>query len=250
MATTRRLAEWQPFPFRLTETRLRFQLAPNATVVHAEIDMVAVSDAPADLVLDGGGLHTRSLRVDGAAPDPAHVAMTDDRLTIAAAALPRGPFTLTTEVVIDPAANTALEGLYLSGGMFCTQCEAEGFRHITWYPDRPDVMAPFRVRIESDLPVLLSNGNPVASGDGWAEWHDPWPKPAYLFALVAGRLEAISDRFTTRSGRDCRAERLGAAGRSGSRRLRDGGAEEVDALGRGRLWPRIRPGRVQHRRGG
>ncbi|MBE2277562.1 MAG: aminopeptidase N, partial [Rhodobacteraceae bacterium] len=85
--------------------------------------------------------------------------------------------------------------------MYCTQCEAEGFRKITFYPDRPDVMAPFHVRIESDLPVLLSNGNPVAQGDGWAEWHDPWPKPAYLFALVAGELAAFRDGFTTRSGR-------------------------------------------------
>ncbi len=76
-----------------------------------------------------------------------------------------------------------------------------GFRKITFYPDRPDVMAPFRVRVEAELPVLLSNGNPVASGPGWAEWHDPWPKPAYLFALVAGELRAVRDSFTTRSGR-------------------------------------------------
>jgi aminopeptidase N len=89
----------------------------------------------------------------------------------------------------------------MSNGMYCTQCEAEGFRKITFYPDRPDVMAPFRVRIESDLPVLLSNGNPAGAGPGWAEWDDPWPKPAYLFALVAGDLVAIRDRFTTRSGR-------------------------------------------------
>ena len=104
--------------------------------------------------------------------------------------MPIGPFTWEAEVEIDPAANTALEGLYLSNGMFCTQCEAEGFRKITYYPDRPDVMAPFTVRIESDLPVLLSNGNPVADGPGWAEWDDPWPKPAYLFALVSGDLVA------------------------------------------------------------
>ena len=105
------------------------------------------------------------------------------------------------EVAIAPEANTALEGLYMSHGMYCTQCEAQGFRHITFYPDRPDVMAPFTVRIESDLPVLLSNGNPVAQGAGWAEWHDPWPKPAYLFALVAGDLLALSDSFTTMGGR-------------------------------------------------
>jgi len=85
--------------------------------------------------------------------------------------------------------------------MYCTQCEAEGFRKITFYPDRPDVMAPFHVRIEDELPVLLSNGNPAGRGEGWAEWHDPWPKPAYLFALVAGELVATSDRFTTCEGR-------------------------------------------------
>jgi len=89
----------------------------------------------------------------------------------------------------------------MSGGMYCTQCEAEGFRKITYYPDRPDVMSVFTVRIEGDMPVVLSNGNPTASGDGWAEWHDPWPKPAYLFALVAGDLAAHAGTFTTMSGK-------------------------------------------------
>ena len=117
-------------------------------------------------------------------------------------AVPDAPFLWEAEVEISPETNTALEGLYMSNGMYCTQCEAEGFRRITFYPDRPDVMAPFRVRIESPLPVLLSNGNPVGSGEGWAEWDDPWPKPAYLFALVAGDLVAHRDRFVTRSGRE------------------------------------------------
>ncbi len=89
----------------------------------------------------------------------------------------------------------------MSNGMYCTQCEAEGFRKITYYPDRPDVMAPFHVRIEGAEPVLLSNGNPGAAGDGFAEWHDPWKKPAYLFALVAGDLVNHADTFTTKSGR-------------------------------------------------
>ena len=128
--------------------------------------------------------------------------LTPTGLRVAADRLPGASFVWQAEVEIDPKANTALEGLYISGGMFCTQCEAEGFRKITYYPDRPDVMAPFDVRIEADLPVLLSNGNPVAQGPGWAEWHDPWPKPAYLFALVAGDLVAHGDRFTTMEGRD------------------------------------------------
>ena len=112
--------------------------------------------------------------------------------------VPNRPFVFEAEVEIAPAANTALEGLYMSNGLYCTQSEAEGFRKITYYPDRPDVMAVFTVKIESDLPVLLSNGNPVAAG----EWHDPWPKPAYLFALVAGDLIAHPDTFTTMSGKD------------------------------------------------
>ena len=116
--------------------------------------------------------------------------------------VPDGPFLWEAEVEIDPQGNTALEGLYMSNGMYCTQCEAEGFRKITYYPDRPDVMAVFTVRVASDLPVLLSNGNPVDQRAGFAEWHDPWPKPAYLFALVAGDLVAHPDSFTTVSGRD------------------------------------------------
>ena len=196
------LSNYRPYPFAVEETRLTFVLNPDDTEVRTELALSPV-DQKADLVLDGGkGLRLIALGIDGQEPDPAHVSRDDERLTIAAAALPDGPFTLATTVRIDPSANTAFEGLYLSGGMFCTQCEAEGFRHITFYPDRPDVMAPFRVRIHSDLPVLLSNGNPVETREGFAEWHDPWPKPAYLFALVAGDLRAISDAFQTASGRD------------------------------------------------
>ena len=106
------------------------------------------------------------------------------------------------EVIINPKTNTALEGLYISNGMYCTQCEAEGFRKITYYPDRPDVMAEFYVRIEGDKGTLLSNGNPIAKGEGWIEWHDPWPKPSYLFALVAGDLVSVTDYFKTNSGRN------------------------------------------------
>ncbi|MFC0339295.1 aminopeptidase N [Paracoccus niistensis] len=200
MAETRFLRDYSPYPFRVRETRLDVTLAPQGTVVSSRIEFERTGAG--SLVLDGGtGLRTRSVTIDGAPVDAAHLAMTGETLTIAEAALPDRPFTFAAQVEIDPEANTALEGLYLSGGIFCTQCEAEGFRHITWYPDRPDVMAPFRVTVRSNLPVLLSNGNPVAQGEGWAEWHDPWPKPAYLFALVAGDLKAVSDSFTTMSGR-------------------------------------------------
>ena len=201
MAETRLLADYRRYPFRITECRLDVTLQPRGTRVVSALSLER--SAPGPLVLDGGaGLRTLSLSIDGQPIPDAAITMADETLTIAETALPDGPFTFAAEVEIDPEANTTLEGLYLSGGIFCTQCEAEGFRHITWYPDRPDVMAPFRVTLRGDQPVLLSNGNPVASGEGWAEWHDPWPKPAYLFALVAGDLAAVSDRFTTMSGRE------------------------------------------------
>jgi aminopeptidase N len=196
------LSDYSPYPFTLSQTRLDFTLAPRGTHVRAELDLSPRDQGAADLVLDGGkGLTLISLMINGTAPDAAHVTRDNEKLSIAAEALPQGPFTLQSEVLIDPADNTAFEGLYQSGGIFCTQCEAEGFRHITFYPDRPDVMTTFHVTVRSDLPVLLSNGNPVSASNGLAEWHDPWPKPAYLFALVAGDLKAVSDSFTTKSGR-------------------------------------------------
>jgi aminopeptidase N len=197
MTTTIRLADYRPFPFRIEQVDLTFHLTPTATRVLSRLRFAA-TDGPADLRLDGENLVLVRAAIDGQI-----IAVTPDEtgLTVPAALLPPGTFTFEAEVQIAPEGNTALEGLYMSKGMYCTQCEAEGFRKITFYPDRPDVMAPFRVRIEADLPVLLSNGNPVASGPGWAEWHDPWPKPSYLFALVAGDLVAHSDSFTTASGR-------------------------------------------------
>ena len=193
---TTRLADYRPFPFQITRSSLTFRLDPSATRVIARLSLTPLTQSP--LHLDGEGLKLIRIEIDGAA----HTAytLTDTGLTLTD--LPATPFTLETEVEINPRANTALEGLYMSNGMYCTQCEAEGFRKITFYPDRPDVMAPFDVRIESAEPVLLSNGNPVARGATWAEWHDPHPKPAYLFALVAGDLRAVSGQFTTMDGRD------------------------------------------------
>ena len=190
------LAEYRPYPFRLEAVELTFRLDPSATRVRSRLRFVR--RAPGDLRLDGERLKLRSLAVNGTALDLVPDAT---GLTVPSAMIPDGAFTIEAEVEIDPAANTALEGLYISNGMYCTQCEAEGFRKITFYPDRPDVMAPFTVRIESDLPVLLSNGNPAGQGAGWSEWHDPWPKPAYLFALVAGDLVAHRADFVTKSGR-------------------------------------------------
>ncbi|NKX44683.1 aminopeptidase N [Roseicyclus persicicus] len=198
-----RLADHRPPSHLVESVALTFRLAPRGTRVLSTIRFRANPDGLADgnLRLDGENLRLISCAIDGQPLTALDYLLTPEGLTVPAERLPGPAFTWTAEVEIDPADNTALEGLYTSGGMFCTQCEAEGFRKITFYPDRPDVMAPFTVRIESDLPVLLSNGNPGASGPGWAEWHDPWPKPAYLFALVAGELVAQSDSFTTMSGR-------------------------------------------------
>ncbi len=195
------LADYTPFSHIIDQVRLIFTLSPDATRVKAALSMRPnpAAQAGQDLRLDGEQVRLISASIDGRRLDLLPDAT---GLTIAAKLLPDAAFTLDTEVEIAPAANTALEGLYMSRGMYCTQCEAEGFRKITFYPDRPDVMSRFHVRVESDLPVLLSNGNPVGQGDGWAEWDDPWPKPAYLFALVAGDLKAYSDRFTTMSGRE------------------------------------------------
>ncbi|MFT6452059.1 MAG: aminopeptidase N [Halocynthiibacter sp.] len=191
------LADYTPFGFIVDQVSLTFRLAPRGTRVLSRIAFrrdPAFPDAP--FFLHGEDLDLISASIDGRQITPE---VTDKGLTCA---VPSAPFLWEAEVAISPATNTALEGLYLSSEMFCTQCEAEGFRKITYYPDRPDVMSVFTVRIESDLPVLLSNGNPVGRGKGWAEWHDPWPKPAYLFALVAGDLIAHPDKFTTMSGRE------------------------------------------------
>ncbi len=195
------LADYQPFSHIITQVDLTFRLAPHATRVLSKLALRPnpLRPGPQNLRLDGEGLKLISLTLNG---QPVPATQDDTSLTIAATALPLSAFTLETEVEIAPAANTALEGLYMSNGLYCTQCEAEGFRHITFYPDRPDVMARFKVRIESDLPVLLSNGNATGAAKGWAEWDDPWPKPAYLFALVAGELHPHVGTFITKSGRE------------------------------------------------
>ncbi|MDU8944892.1 aminopeptidase N [Ovoidimarina sediminis] len=190
------LSDYTPPAYLIDEVHLTVRLDPERTRV---ISRIAFRPNPATedrrFFLHGEGLTRISTRIDGAEVSPTQA---EGGITCTA---PDAPFTWEAEVEINPSANTALEGLYMSNGMYCTQCEAEGFRKITYYPDRPDVMAPFTVRIEGNCPILLSNGNPGASGAGWAEWHDPWPKPAYLFALVAGDLVAHEDSFTTASGR-------------------------------------------------
>src|SRR5262249_37979023 len=200
--------------------------------------------APAPLVLDGDGLRLVSLKLDGETlPSDRYVAAPDS-LTIAQP--PQRPFTLEIETVVDPSANTQYTGLYHSGATYCTQCEAEGFRRITYYPDRPDVMAVFTTRVEADkaeCPVLLANGNLIASGDipdtkrHFALWHDPFPKPAYLFALVGGQLAHIEDTFRTMSGRDVVLRIFVEPGNE----TRAGYA--MDALNRSMRWDEERFGR-------
>ena len=204
-----RLADYAPPPFLVDEVDLDFELDEERTVVRAKLRIRRNPDAPpeADLVLDGEGLETRAVRIDAVAVSGNRIEIAEETLTVRDAP---DAFVLDTEVAVRPGANKSLEGLYASSGNLCTQCEAEGFRKITWSLDRPDVMARYRVRIAGDprrYPVMLSNGNDVERGaldDGrrYVVWEDPFPKPSYLFALVAGRLRYVEDRFTTRSGRE------------------------------------------------
>ncbi len=203
---TVRLADYRVPDYLIDQVELDFALDPAATVVTSRL---SVRRNPAGqggpLRLDGERLELLSVALDGAALGPNRYACTDDSLTIAD--VPEA-FTLEIAVRIAPQDNTELSGLYVSGGNFFTQCEAEGFRRITYFPDRPDVMARYAVTLHADAaacPVLLSNGNPDGAGEAdgrrWARWVDPHPKPAYLFAVVAGDLVAVTDSFTTRSGR-------------------------------------------------
>ena len=197
-------ADYRPPDWLVPAIALEFQLDAERTVVRArlEVERGGAHDRP--LRFDGEELELLGLTVDGQAVEPR---FEDGQLVVA---LSGGAAVIETEVAIRPAANTKLMGLYASGGLLCTQCESQGFRRITYFPDRPDVLSRYRVRMSADrsrFPVLLSNGNPVDSGDGpdgthWARWEDPFPKPAYLFALVAGELSVNRDTFTTASGRE------------------------------------------------
>ncbi|HEX5508124.1 MAG TPA: aminopeptidase N [Pseudolabrys sp.] len=204
-----RLKDYRAPDWLIETVSLDVLLHPTQITVRAALAIKPnPNGAAAPLVLDGDELTLVSLKIDGAPlPAESYVA-TRDKLTIAQP--PNGPFTLEIETVVNPTANTQLSGLYRSSGTYCTQCEAEGFRRITYFEDRPDVMAVYTTRIEADkneTPVLLSNGNLIESGDlpngrHFAVWHDPHPKPSYLFAMVGGRLGHIEDRFRTMSGRE------------------------------------------------
>jgi aminopeptidase N len=201
--------DYTPPAWLVPQIALDFALSLDATRVLStlSVERNAANPSPT-LRLNGDGIAARSVSVDGQPHNDWRMDGADLLID-----LPGDRHTVTIETVVNPTANTQLSGLYASGGMLCTQCEAEGFRRITFFPDRPDVLSVYTVKMAGEkarFPILLSNGNPVASGDGegggeggthWAEWHDPWPKPSYLFALVAGDLVASRDSFTTRSGR-------------------------------------------------
>src|SRR6185503_1149028 len=200
-----RREDYRPPEWLVPEISLDFDLGAEKTIVRATLQVErAEATEGRTLRLNGDGLKPASVREVGS--DATEWRMEGDDLLIEL-----GADSHTIEIVteLNPRANTKLMGLYESGGILCTQCEAEGFRRITFFPDRPDVLTRYRVRMTGDkalYPVLLSNGNREAGGelpDGrhWAEWHDPFPKPSYLFALVAGDLAANKDSFVTRSGR-------------------------------------------------
>lgn len=189
----------------IPDIALDFALGIDATKVGAALSVVRDADAPVPLLLRGDGLTPSAVRVDGEVWNDWRMDGSDLIVDLGE----RTAATVEVDTVIDPASNTQLSGLYASGGLLCTQCEAEGFRRITFHPDRPDVLSRYKVRMRGDkaaFPILLSNGNCVEQGeagsDHWALWEDPWPKPSYLFALVAGDLVVNKDSFTTMSGRE------------------------------------------------
>ena len=195
------LSDYQEPAFWVETVDLFFKLDPTKTRVKSNIKFIANPnriDGPHSLELDGRMLKLISAEIDNSEIDLNQININTEGLSISSEFIPQSGFTWTSEVEINPQSNTALEGLYISKGMYCTQCEAQGFRKITYYPDRPDVMALFNVTIESTLPTLLSNGNKMGHG----KWQDPWVKPAYLFALVAGDLVFYEDTFITMSGRN------------------------------------------------
>ena len=204
------LSDYRLPDYLIDETHLTFELHESYALVHARLLMQrnpGLDESLPPLVLDGQQLELVDIALEGRQLSAVEYSLTDSHLQVQPT---QNAFELSTTVRIEPQKNTALEGLYKSSGMFCTQCEAEGFRKITYYLDRPDVMSRFTTTIHAEkhsYPILLSNGNPIAQGEEdkgrhWATWEDPFKKPAYLFALVAGDLWCVEDTFTTMSKRE------------------------------------------------
>ena len=198
--------DYRPPEWQVPDVALDFALGIDETRVSASLSVARHSAAPVPLTLRGDAINPAEVRVDGAVWNDWRMQGSDLIVDLG----DRTSATVEVDTVINPAGNSNLMGLFASHGILCTQCEAEGFRRITFHPDRPDVMSRYRVRMAGDkaqFPILLSNGNCIEQGEGegethWALWEDPWPKPSYLFALVAGDLVVNRDSFTTMSGRE------------------------------------------------
>lgn len=200
--------DYVAYPWHVKNTRLRFDIGLETTTVHTEMEFEwkGGGQSEKNIVLNGSQLHLLELMLNGEVLSAGDYVINGEDLTIKNAP---AISVVKLRILIHPAANTALEGLYKSGEFLLTQCEAQGFRKITWFPDRPDVMSTYHITLEADkseFPLLLSNGNETGRGElpggrHWASWDDPFPKPSYLFALVAGDLALVEDHFTTQSGR-------------------------------------------------
>ena len=240
-----RLEDYRPTDYAISHTELKFSLHPTNTVVSSKLFFKQRENTPngTPLVLVGDELKLLSVSINGNKLNDADFAATPDLLTIHTP--PTGEFTVEIETEINPQKNRQLMGLYLSNGVYCTQNEAEGFRRITYFYDRPDVLSIFKTRIEADkatAPILLSNGNLIESGDldggrHYAVWEDPHPKPCYLFALVGGQLDHLEDSFTTMSGRNVK---LGIYVEKGKKQR---AAYAMDSLKRAMRWDEERFGR-------
>ncbi len=234
-----RLEDYKPTDYRIDTVALDVRLHPESTRIKSRLRIAPrEGTAPGTpLILDGDDLTLEGLSLDGMALLDTAYSASRDRLTLHAP--PDRPFDLEIVTKTNPSANTKLMGLYRTDGNYCTQCEAEGFRRITYFLDRPDVLSVYTTRLEarrSDAPVLLGNGNCVETGkiDGtdrhYAIWHDPFPKPSYLFAMVGGDLGHLSDTFTTRSGRDVALKIYVEHGKE------DRAVFAMDALKRSMVW--------------
>ena len=244
----KRRQDYRPPPFLVDALDLTLDLEPESTAVTARLAFRRnpyAADRDAPLTLDGEQQEAVEIELDGVPVSGARLRLGPGTLTIADPPLSG---TLTVRSRIAPARNVALEGLYVSSGVFCTQCESEGFRRITYFPDRPDILTRYTVTLRADrtaYPVLLSNGNLVAQGAlpggrHFATWHDPFPKPSYLFALVAGDLASLDDSIVTKSGRDVALQIYSTPANiprcpHAMAALKDG-----VPLGRGALRPRVR----------
>lgn len=230
--TTKRLVDYKPFGFEIHSVELCFELHPERTKVSSILHVVKVQETETHLYLDGQDLELETLKIDSEVS--VDYQLDDESLSIA---FPFDKACIEVVTWCNPKKNKTLEGLYFAANAFCTQCEAEGFRKITYYPDRPDVLSTFTVKVIAErehYPYLLANGNKVDSGeDGnshWVTWHDPYKKPCYLFALVAGNFDLVTDKFITKSGNEVSLELFVDRG-NGHR-----GSHALESLKKAMLW--------------